>query len=225
MVHLSPEIWQCTCRGNSLPAFIFCRFRCYMYPFQIVSNWKRIIRLKHQERDVPFLSFPFCKQARDVHVLYMYICKYILRIQLMRITLEEIAARASCISRKKHSSLHLMHCRAAACGHTPAMYVWESMSGNTRWLRVPEAAALNFAKSLLALKLLAHMFCDRSAIHPSKLLTLRSVYTQTLLKQLALNGTVKKVKTEQTIRSFSAKFFSSLTPTIHAHILYVYMYM
>ena len=54
------------------------------------------------ETDVPFLSLPLCKQARDVG-LHVYLADSVLPYS------EEIATRATCISRKKRSSLQLTH--------------------------------------------------------------------------------------------------------------------
>ena len=57
-------------------------------------------RFKRKETDVPFLSLPLCKQARDVG---LYLADSVLPYS------EEIATRATCISRKKRSSLQLTH--------------------------------------------------------------------------------------------------------------------
>ena len=65
---------------------------CYSVPFRS--------RFKRQETDVPFLSLPLCKQAHDVGLYHA---------DSVLLYSEEIAARATCISKKKRSSLQLTH--------------------------------------------------------------------------------------------------------------------
>ena len=74
-------------------------------PLLSVSNWNGYSvpfhsHFKCQETDVPFLSLPLCKQARNVG---LYLADSVLPYS------KEIAARATCISRKKRSSLRLTH--------------------------------------------------------------------------------------------------------------------
>ena len=81
------------------------KFPFLSVPLLSVSNWNGYSvpfrsRFKCQETDVPFLSLPLCKQARDVD---LYLADSVLSYS------EEIAARATCISRKKRSSLQLTH--------------------------------------------------------------------------------------------------------------------
>ena len=76
----------------SVPLLPVSDWNGYSVPFR--SHFKR------QETDVPFLSLPLCKQARDVG---LYLADSVLPYS------EEIATRATCISRKKRSSLQLTH--------------------------------------------------------------------------------------------------------------------
>ena len=81
------------------------KFPFLSVPLLPVSDWNGysvpfLSRFKRQETDVPFLSLPLCKQARDVG---LYLADSVLPYS------EEIATRATCIRRKKRSSLQVTH--------------------------------------------------------------------------------------------------------------------
>ena len=100
---MESHVYHCTGQSYSMSQK---KFPFLSVPLLPVSDWNGYSvpfrsRFKRQETDVPFLSLSLCKQARDVGGLYL--ADSVLPYS------QEIATRATCISRKKRSSLQLTH--------------------------------------------------------------------------------------------------------------------